>query len=390
MIAFAAAGCSNSSPTTTADAQVTTVVAIPTPAPSTPSTPTTVIDVAPQPLPDDPTGSVAVDGGRPGCILGGPSTEGTVTVLVGDRLMSSDGSCLAELGPDGAGRITWSPDGTRALLDGDRILDANGIRPSGYRRDNADVQWSGPKGTSMLGTTSSGELVKRNATTGQRTDISFLGRHDSSTYHPAGRAVVSLGVGTGPEGDEELGVWLADNVGGEARLLVRDESAASISEPRFDASGGVLYFLAQHDEVSHVHAYDTGSASLSEAYSGAGILSALTVSALSDGAWAVRQGECNDASIPAVIADFGDGTGVQEVGDLPALRGGRLEPVGWLPERRLLVLSRPACDRPGTVWEVTSKGVTTPVVVGADGAAVRAVRGVPADLLIPINAEVVA
>jgi hypothetical protein len=341
-----------------------------------------------------PTSAAPAEASAPAaqrCSIGAPTPDGSITVIVGSRLLAVDGTCMADLGADGADRVAWSPDGTRALLDGDRVLDASGVRPSGFLRDNPDVEWSGPKGTSLLAATSTGTLVKRSSDDpSKRTEVAFLARHDSSTYHPAGTAIVSLGIGA-EEGSDMLGVWLADNRGAEARLLVRDESAAVISEPGFDASGTALYFLAEHDGgVSHVHAYDTTTAQLGEALTTEGMLSALTVSALSDRAWAVRKGGCQSGERPTVVADFGLGIGPRDLRDLPGLASAALEPAGWLPERRLLVLARPACDEPGTLWEVSPEGLPVARATGVDGAAARTVRGIPEDLSIPIDAQVVA
>ncbi len=323
------------------------------------------------------------------CTLTPPPEDGMATVVAGRRLLTADGQCLADLGAAGASRIQWSPDGARVLLDGDRVLDEGGFHASGFLAGNPDVEWSGPKGTSLLAATSDGSLVKRSSRGQDRTDVSFLDQHDSSTYHPAGKAIVALGTGVGESGEPELGVWLATNIGAAGRLLVRDESAAAISEPRFDASGAVLYFLARHAEgVSHVHAYDTSVAELSEALDTTKEISALTVSALSDGAWAVRTGSC-DQGPTGVIAAFGSGE-PQDVGGRAELRGQALEPAGWLPERRLLVLARPACGEPGTLWQLDADGTTTALATGVDAAAARTVRGIPNELSIPIGAEVVA
>lgn len=334
-------------------------------------------------VPGDPTA-----GGR--CSLTPVPDGGEATVLADGRLLRTDGHCLADLRPEGVTRVQWSPDGTRALIDGDRVLDATGIRASGFRRDNPDVEWSGARGSSLLAATADGLLVRRSDRGTDRVDLSFLDRHDGSTTHPAGGALVTVGLGSAPGAPAVPGVWLATASGASPRLLVRREAATEIGEPAFDASGVVLYFLVrQSDGTSVVTAYDTGVTALSEPLVTGSVLSRLMVSALSDGAWAVRTGDCasGPTGVTAVFGSPGSPGSFEELGRRPMLRGQSLEPVGWLSERRLLVLARPACGQPGTLWQLGADGSTVPVAAGVDGASARSVRGIPAPLTLPAGVE---
>jgi hypothetical protein len=284
---------------------------------------------------------------------------------------------------------------------GDQIADASGVGASGYLATNVDVEWSTPKGTSLIGATGTGALAKREATTAKRTDVSYLSRHDWSAYHPAGKAIVSIGTGREPGSTaDSLGIWLATNLGTESRLLVRDESAAAISEPTFDADGTALYFLADHGaQGSHVHFYVPGEGTLAEAWEGPGRLQNLSISRVDNGAWAVNAGPCQGAgkaAAPLIVA-FENGLEFEldPVVDLSTrreLRGSvRNEPVGWLPGKKLLVLARSTCNGPGTLWSFSPNGAAVKVATGVTAAAPRpAERRVAKELEVPINAQVVA
>lgn len=383
------AGCSSGGGAVTVDPQ-----ALPS-APSATLPPGLLVPGSLVPGSPGPDGTVVpgdpMAGGR--CSLTPVPDGGEATVLADGRLLRIDGHCLADLRPEGVTRVQWSPDGTRALIDGDRVLDAAGIRASGFRRDNPDVEWSGPSGSSLLAATADGLLVRRSDRGTDRVDLSFLDRHDGSTTHPAGGAIVTVGLGSAPGAPAIPGVWLAKASGASPRLLVRREAATDIGEPAFDASGVVLYFLTrQSDGTSVVQAYDTAATALSEVLLTGSVLSALTISALSDGAWAVRTGDC--ASGPTgVTAVFGSPGGpgqpgsFEDLGRRPMLRGQSLEPVGWLSERRLLVLARPACGEPGTLWQLGGDGSTVPLAAGVDGASARSVRGSPSPLTLPAGVE---
>jgi hypothetical protein len=315
--------------------------------------------------------------------------------------MAADGSCLLELASVPK-RLQWSPDGQRVLLDSDRIASASGVVSSGFVASNADVDWSAPNGSSLVGATSKGELAKRSAKDAKRTDISFLLRHDESAYHPAGKAIVSIGtdseeVGLAPV----LGIWLADNLGQGRRLLVRDETAAKISEPAFDASGTALYFLADHSSITHVHFYVPSEQTLSQAWQGPGPMSSLTLSPIDDGAWAAVQGTCGLVT-PGLVVAFENGAEeeldpVVNLSTRPELRGAAInEPMGWLPDKTLLVLSRPACGQPGTLWTFRPDGSATEIAATkiAEGVSTAAARPTQAriakDLELPISSQVVA
>lgn len=329
-----------------------------------------------------------------GCEIGERALNplGEITFVKSGRVIATDslgGSprCLLKLQSDVV-NLAWSPAGTRLLLDGDAVADAAGVRVSGFLPTNRDVQWSGPNGTSLLASTATGKLVKRSSSTAARTDVSFLDRHDSSAYHPAGKAIVSLGSGFDTNtGKQTVGVWLADNRGQGSRLLVRDESAATIGEPRFDVSGTKLYFLAAHAAgQSHVHVYDTEAGTLEVAYDGRGPFAGLVTSGVDETTWAVRVGDCSGK--PTTVASFG---AEPLPVDQPELRGQAVEPVGWLANHVLLVMARPqGCTGPGALWRLSDEGLAVKIADGVSAAAPRLVRGIAKELSIPIGRQVLA
>ena len=318
---------------------------------------------------------------------------GEITFVESDKLFTTDSlgrssHCLLDLRNNAVTSLSWSPSGARLLLDGDVVADANGVRVSGFLPTNSDVQWSGPNGTSLLASTAAGRLVKRNSTTSARTDVTFLDRHDSSAYHPAGKAIISLGSGFDANTAEKtVGVWLADNGGRGSRLLVRDESAAAIGEPRFDSSGAKLYFLAAHaGGTSHVHVYDIEGGTLEVAYQAKSAFDRLVTSGVDEDTWAVRVGDCSAKA--SVVAAFGS-----EPLPLnqPELNGQAVEPVGWLANRVLLVIARPqGCTGPGSLWRISDVGLGVKIADNVSAAAPRTVRALAKELSIPLGRQVVA
>jgi hypothetical protein len=289
--------------------------------------------------------------------------------------------------------ISWSPNSTTALI-GDRVVRNAGVTLSGFLPTNTDVNWSGPNGKSLLATTAKGELVKRNAKTGKRTDVSFLAKHEVSAYHPAGTAIASIGVSADPENDgTDTGIFLATNLGQEPRLLIRDETAAKLSDLSFSATGDSLYFLAQHSEHTHIHAYNLEQADLIVAYESSGKQSDLVVSAV-DKNMAVRSGDCGTEPTDVLVETSGVPTAnyVSLRVKIPALGNGSLSPIGWLPKGKLMVMSRPAgCSGPGDLLVVNlNTDVVEMTIPNVASAAPRVRHMTPNQLKIPFEIEVEA
>ncbi len=274
--------------------------------------------------------------------------NGAVTFVSDNRLWSIDGDQLTNecqydfvrsgLESSQIKRLSWSPDSTAVLLGSDHVGRGEKISASGYLPTNTDVSWSGPNGTSLLATTAKGQLVKRNSKTAKRTDISFLSKHESSAYHPAGTGIISFG-----STEDDTGIFLANNLGESSRLLVEDTSAATVSDLSFSSDGEKFYFLAQHDDSTHLHVYDTRpDGQLEVAFESAAPLTQLVVSTV-DSNIAVRSGDCG--AEPTDVFFTEGSTFVSLRSAVPEIGGGSLSPIGWLPNNRLAVISRlSGCD----------------------------------------------
>jgi dipeptidyl aminopeptidase/acylaminoacyl peptidase len=299
--------------------------------------------------------------------------------------------CYYDLGTTTVPSLQWSPSGDRVLLGPDRIGRGESIAATGYLPTNPDVKWSAPSGKSLLAATAKLGLVKRNANTAARTDISFLDEHRESVYHPAGKAILSIGLAKQypDDPDPTLGLWLADNQGGGRKLLVQDESDAKISEPRFNPSGKMVYFLADHGGTSfHIHAYDTDQSQISVIWEQPKQFSALTISPIDD-ALAVRVGACSpdaitDVEVFAKKSHF-------PVSSIADLKGLSLSPVGWFSNNTIAVLARAkGCDGPGAVWVIDENRKARKLVDGVSVAATRVQHALPEELSDAVGNQVVA
>jgi hypothetical protein len=328
-----------------------------------------------------------------------PTTEahetGEITYIADNRLWAMNGlladqTCLYDLAAKGVEaaaikRLAWSPDSTALLLGSDRVARGETITNSGYLPTNTDVNWSGPKGTSLLATTAKGALVKRNSRTGERKDISFLATHETSAYHPAGTAIASIGISTNPDVDGEMtSIFLATNLGQNAQRLVDDRSAAKLSELTFNASGSKFLFLADHSDHTHLHTYDMDGLDLTITYESTQLLSQLVASTVGEGL-AVGIGDCA-AGQTDVLFTTGSEPLLSIRSQVPELGEGSYTPVGWLPNNRLVVLSRAnGCDGPGDLQLVDLVAKTVdPVALQVSAAAVRVVHATPAPLSVRI------
>ncbi len=259
------------------------------------------------------------------------------------------------------------------------------VSKSGYLPTNVNVNWSSPNGSSLLATTANGDLVKRNSASAARTDVSFLDEHLKSAYHPAGKAIASIGTGVGSDGELTLGIWIADNTGVGPKLIVSDESAAELDDLVYSANGDVLFFTAKHEMETHVHSF--------EAFDGLGIafdsskpIGMLTSSA-SEERVAVSVGNCSGVVETWFGSKADEFRSVSEFGIT-----GSVTPVGWLPGRRLAVLVRPSgCTGPGQLRVVHTDEATSWVVAeGVSVAGVRSPHAIPNELAVSIGSQVVA
>mgnify|MGYP000851218758 CR=1 FL=1 len=259
------------------------------------------------------------------------------------------------------------------LLGGATVADDTGQRESGFFPQNTQVVWSAPTGKSLIApSVNDGGLVKRSSTDpAQRLDVSFLADTTAAGYHPAGRAIVAAGVDDNGTG----GVFLASNVGKDPKVLaLYDQQESAVDEVAFDESGSHLFFLHHHaDGTEHVHQLGLPDLGLTTLYEAPGRkVGRLAVSSVDEqtAAWQIGAGS-DGASVSTAIAGV---IGSVDIG----VPGATLEPIGWLPGHRLVVVQRPAGnpDGVGSVWIWNADNASaTKLVDGAGRVAVRVVRG---------------
>ena len=383
-----AAGSSSGAPgssepgTSTAD---TNGVATPTEAPTT----------APQPS------TAPVDLST--CAVGQPDPNGEVTFVFNGALLATNTTttrCITALAVP-TERVTWNPPGTAALLNSDRVLFNNGsIKPSGFLPTNTTVRWSYPTGRNLIGITANGDLAKRDPRNLKRTVLaSGMSAVTEVVYQPAGTSVTT--IGDTPKTDDDTvtssGVWAMTNTGGGLTELVENQTAERVWNLRYDATGLQLYFLAEHPvgpdyptRTYHVHRLDRSeeASGLTDVVTSTKPLDHLVVSEYGP-EWAVRVGECGASTINASAGTVRGGAAVDAAIDAVVVTSPfSLEPVGWLPNGRLVMEQRAkgTCDGPATlaVWQnaeltqLNVGAVTTP--------AIRAIRGVAQDVALSVTA----
>jgi hypothetical protein len=328
--------------------------------------------------------------------------DGEVTFVSGAKVwaVTFDGTarCLYDLKDKSISQLAWSPDSLAVLLGPDQVARGAKITASGYLPTNADVEWSGPKGTSLLAATAKGGLVKRNSKTAARTDISYLDQHQRSAYHPAGTGIASIGTGQNTNGDTTVGIWISNNLGQNSKLIIEDGSNAKLSEIAFSGTGDQLYFIAEHDKKDfHLHQYlfGDGAGDLSVAFDSPGAtLSNLVTSTGDDGSVvAVRNGECDAPSATDVSYRIGFDGGFNSLrSKFPSFAGRSLTPIGWLPGDRLAVLVRSkGCSGSGDLHVVNPQNASdTLVATSIEVSGVRSPHAIPNDLVIDIGDAVEA
>ncbi len=335
------------------------------------------------------------------CDVGQPDPNGEITFVLNATLLATNGTttrCIAALATPTA-RVTWNPPGTAALLDSDRVLFNNGLtKPSGFLPTNVTVRWSYPTGRNLIGIAANGDLAKRDPRTLKRTVIeSGMSTVTEVVYQPAGTSITT--IGETPRADDDTvtstGVWAMTNVGGGLTELVENQTAERVWNLRYDATGLRLYFLADHPggpnyptRTYHVHRLDRSeeAGGLTNVVTSTEPLDHLVVSEYGP-EWAVRVGECGASTVSAKNVD-GSAAGDAAIDAVVVPSPLSLEPVGWLPNGRLVVEQRAkgTCDGPATlaVWhngelrQLNVGSVTTP--------AIRAIRGVAQDVALSVAA----
>ena len=190
------------------------------------------------------------------------------------------------------------------------------------------------------------------------------------------------------------------NTGGGLTELVENQTAERVWNLRYDATGLQLYFLAEHPvgpdypmRTYHVHRLDRSeeASGLTDVVTSTKPLDHLVVSEYGP-EWAVRVGECGASTVSAsnVSANNVDGSAASDAATAAAVIASpfSLEPVGWLPNGRLVVEQRAkgTCDGPATlaIWH---NGELTQLNVGAvTTPAIRAIRGAAQDVALSVAA----
>ena len=191
------------------------------------------------PSPERTTNELSVS---PGAIRSFPSTNcgrfgrvprrGQVTFVKEDRLYAAapgevQARCIGRTnegthpmwGGDADRLFVATSTGARVLFDeGHRDLSPSDVSPIAFGL-------SRPVGESVLFTSGDKRrLYKIPAAGGDTQDISFLRRHEEVIYHPAGRHILAVGV----DRSGTYGIFVANNEGTEANLLVLSEDAKRV------------------------------------------------------------------------------------------------------------------------------------------------------------------
>ena len=297
--------------------------------------------------------------------------------------LSSDeqrATCLADLPGPLSGPVTWSPAGDRVLLGADTVLDANGVRGTGFAASNTGVSWSYPSGKALIGPVGGGLQWHNSRNGNDQIDVSFLANTDVAAYHPAGKHIVAAGVGL----DGVAGLYLASNRGADARVITTlDDPSTSITDIAVDSSGLMLYFVHDHGDMQHIHRLSLQGLELSDDAMSPDPIGALTFGVDPYSALAYREGDC-DGIVLTKLATGGSGTTLTA----PGLAGRSVSPVGWLDSLRLVVAVRDrGCDGPAEVWIVTPEGGGHQVLPEVEAVSVRTVLSAWGELPDDIDAQ---
>lgn len=307
---------------------------------------------------------VALTAACPG--IGPAPAGGEITWVKDGRLWAAadDGPgtrCLFETTRD---TVAWGGAADRVLANDHTIVLAGGPQGIGADGDRL-LSWSRPTGKALLATTVDDTLTKLPVNGDPQIGI-FEAATTESAYHPAGLSIVIVV----PQGDRP-GLLMTSNTGENPRWIVENETATKIHDLAFTATGALL-FVAEHDDMQHLHRLDltTSEPELTivlEAPLGER-LGAVVASPWDDGRIAVGA-DCTGRSPLHVRVD---GTEV----DLRGTDVADGEPIGWLPDNSLVVLTHPDGCGPGDLYSVTGTTATL-VDHDVDGSAVRAVLPPP-------------
>ena len=284
-------------------------------------------------------------------------------------------ACVAPLGDQPAAAVTWSPDGTRALVGGVKVVASNAVRPSGFDPGDGSVSWSYPTGKALIApSTATGALTWRNSADPTQTrDVSFLAHTDVAVYHLAGKDIIAAGTAK----DGVRGLFIASNRGENVRTLATlNEPTTKITEIAVSPDNFV-YFVHDHGTYQELHSLQLPGLMLTNLARGeqGETLSHLTVGTA--GA-AVAVGDCS-ATMRVWSNTLADGRQV--------LPGRSVMPVGWLGTNLVVEARTQGCSGPADVWLVDtldSGTSATRLLQAVDEVSVRTVlanyQEVPGDI----------
>lgn len=276
---------------------------------------------------------------------------GEVTFVIGDRLygVAPDGSgihCFTQLVDTARGIVKWSPTGERALLGFATVFDGDGARQSGYKSDSTRVRWLAPTGAALIApTTTNNTLVKRDAVTGERTEVTFLWQTELAISHPSGGKLIASGLS--PDADRGIFVAGADGSDWEPAAFLADDDT-TIVDLATDAGGTDLFVATSNPTRFEIRRLTFPGLTLSDVDAEQEPIGDLTTGPVTKSlAWKV--GLCNSITHTRVLDErSGRPVTVGEGSPIDSLSVG---PVGWLDASRLVVVARPlGCTGPGDLW----------------------------------------
>jgi len=352
--------------------------------PTTTEAPTTT--AAPSSDPSDPLLAALPQGG---CAYTDPLAGGEITFIVEDRLFGvapegTSGRCLSTVNGSERGVVRWSPRGQRAVLNNATTLDADGRRANGFLPENVRVRWTQPAGAALIAPTASNRtLVRREADTAARSEVTFLAQTEVATSHPAGGSLIAAGMA--PDGTR--GIFVASDLGANTRAIARvDSEDVVVTELAMDAAGDALFFLTTSDTSFALRRLSFPDLAVTDVSSDQSPMTALTTGPVT-GTTAWRVGLCNSVTLIRVLDDrIAEPVDVGEGTPIAALS---LSPLGWLDASRLVIAARPlGCDGPADVWIWNRlDNSATLLVKGVEFVAVRVIAQAARTLAISPNAE---
>lgn len=335
-----------------------------------------------------PDGSPKAAGGDCSGFQGSPASPEVTYISRGRMLAASpDGSSVRCVLAHSAAHLKWGSNGDRLFLGRRPLVASDLLRNFGVKANGAvevtpaaseeveagarSIEWSRPAGRSFVYISADGShLFKRTSRGLDRRDISFLRRHDQVAYHPAGTHIAVSGLSR--DDPPVYGIWLATNLGQDVRPLAEGETVVSISSFAFGHKGDLI-FAARHTDHWDVHRLSEGR--LETIATALRPYGRVVASEFAERRAAFTEGSC----------DTGVAIRTEIEGDLRNVPASRYtEPVGWLPDNSLLLMSADRCDGPGNVLRL-HEGSDAVDVIARDvtEVAVRSVAPPPPEPPVP-------